>query len=108
MYFRVLVTQTGCICTVPSNSTLISIVPYPTVVIQSSNDSTCVGGNITLTATPVGGAGSCGIQWQKSADSGANWLDIFGANSLIYIISNVVTSLNYRAIYTCSGLGCCN
>jgi hypothetical protein len=107
-YFRVLVTQTGCICTVPSNSTLISVVPYPTVVIQSSNDSTCVGGNITLTATPVGGAGSCGIQWQKSADSGANWLDIFGANSLIYIISNVMSSLNYRAIYTCSGLGCCN
>ena len=64
------------------------IVPYPTVIVESSSDSTCVGGDITLKATPVGGTGSCGIQWQKSADSGANWLDIIGANNLIYTISN--------------------
>jgi hypothetical protein len=107
LYFRVLVAQTGCICTVPSNSTLVSIVPYPTVIVQSSNDSTCVGGNITLTATPVGGTGNCGIQWQKSTNSGATWMDIFGANSLIYTTNATATS-SFKAIYTCSGLGCCN
>lgn len=107
-YFRVLVAQTGCICTVPSNSTLISVVPYPSVLVETSSENTCVGGNITLTAIPVGGTGSCGIQWQKRRDSGANWLDIIGANSRIYTLSNVLISANYRAVYSCLGLGCCN
>jgi hypothetical protein len=39
-YFRVLVTQTGCICTVPSNSTLISVVPYPSVLVEASGENT--------------------------------------------------------------------
>ena len=75
---------------IPTGSYIINmgVLPPLLLLIQSSSDNTCVGGNITLTATPIGGTGSCGIQWQKSADSGANWLDIFGANSLIYTILN--------------------
>ncbi len=107
-YFRVLVMQTGCNCTVTSNSTLVSVVPIPSVSVVSTSSNICTGGSVLLTSTPTGGTGTCTTQWQKSTDNGISWSNIAGATNTTYAVSNATISTRYRAVYSCSGFGCCN
>ena len=107
-YFRVLVMQTGCNCTVTSNSALVTVVSTPSVSIVSTSSNICKGGNILLTSMSTGGTGTCTTQWQQSINNGVSWSNIVGATNVTYSVSNAVISTRYRAVYSCSGSGCCN
>lgn len=107
-YFQVLVMQTGCNCTVTSNSALVSVVPIPSISIVATSSNICTGESISLTSTPAGGTGTCTTQWQKSINNGTSWINIAGETNPTLAVSNVIVSTRYRAVYSCSGSGCCN
>lgn len=107
-YFRARINCTGANCDQGnSTSLLISVVADPLVSVVASATGICVGGNVTLNATPSGGVGTCTIQWQSSSD-GTNWSPIGGATNNTYVTPALSTLARYRAQVNCSGNGCCN
>jgi hypothetical protein len=107
--FRVTVSSTGGIGCGPatSNNTSVTIVNDPVVSVASPPAIVCIGANVTLTATPTVGAGSCTVRWQSSPD-GTTWTTIIGATGNTH---NAVLSATtrYRAqLISCTGNGCCN
>ena len=107
--FRVVVSSSGGLGCNPatSNSVTVSIVADPTVGVTVPTTTVCTGGNITLTANPVGGTGTCSLQWQSSPTSPTAWSPISGATGNTYSTS-LSAGLKYRAQLTCTGSGCCN
>ncbi len=82
----------------------ITVEPDPTISI-SGGATVCVGGSVTLTATPGGGTGTCTIQWQSY--DGANWNDLAGETNATYTPpTSSVGAVQYRATYSCTGGGC--
>ena len=107
-YFRARINCTGANCDQGNAaSVLISVVADPSVSVVASATGVCVGGNVTLNATPSGGVGTCTVQWQSSAD-GTSWSPISGATGNAYITPTLSTLARYRAQINCSGNGCCN
>jgi hypothetical protein len=107
--FRVIVSSSGGLgCNpVTSNAVTVQIVADPVVSITVPSTTICTGGNITLTATPVGGVGTCTTQWQSSNNGGTTWSPISGATGNTFSTA-LNSSLKYRAQLTCTGSGCCN
>jgi hypothetical protein len=107
--FRVVVSSSGGLGCNPatSNAVTVQIVADPVVSITVPSTTICTGGNITLTATPVGGIGTCTTQWQSSNNGGTTWSVISGATGNTYNTA-LNSSLKYRAQLTCTGSGCCN
>ncbi len=97
-------TVNGCSTNAP---TTVTVVADPVVSVVASATGVCVGGNVTLNATPSGGVGTCTVQWQSSAD-GTNWLPIGGATGNTYVTPALNILARYRAQVNCSGNGCCN
>ncbi len=87
-----------------SNEITITVIPEATITTAGAT-TICAGGNATLTATPGGGTGTCGIQWQSSPD-GISWTDISGATNPTLNITALTATTSYHAVYTCSGSGC--
>jgi hypothetical protein len=88
-------------------TTTVSVVADPTVSVVASATGVCVGGNVTLNATPSGGVGTCVVQWQSSPD-GSTWSPISGATGNTYVTPALSALARYRAQVNCSGNGCCN
>jgi large repetitive protein len=108
-YYRVLVISAGDGCGPQTSTTAtVVVVPKPSVVVTTPNQIVCIGAVLTMNATPAGGTGTCGIQWQSSIDAGANWSPISGATSNSYITPPLAANTKYRATFTCNGNGCCN
>jgi hypothetical protein len=109
LQYHVLVSSTGGTGCNPltSDAASVTIVADPVVSITVPSTTICTGGNITLTASPVGGVGTCTTQWQSSADGGGSWSPIGGATGNTYN-TTLNTGLKYRAQLTCTGSGCCN
>jgi hypothetical protein len=107
--FRVVVSSSGGLgCNpVTSSSVTVTIIADPVVTITVPNTTVCTGGNITLTANPVGGTGTCTTQWQSSSNGGVSWSPISGATSNTYN-TTLSAGLKYRAQLSCTGSGCCN
>jgi hypothetical protein len=107
--YRVVVSSTGGLgCTpVTSNAVSAVIVADPVVNITVPTTTICTGGNITLSATPVGGVGTCTIQWQSSPVAVSTWTNVVGATSNTFS-TTLNADLKYRAQLTCTGSGCCN
>jgi hypothetical protein len=107
--FRVIVSSSGGLGCNPatSNPVTVTIIADPVVTITVPNTTVCTGGNITLTASPVGGTGTCTMQWQSSSNGGASWSPIGGATSNTYN-TTLSAGLKYRAQLSCTGSGCCN
>lgn len=82
----------------------VNVVPDPSVSI-SGPSNICIGGAVTLEATPLNGTGSCGIQWQSSPIVANTWTDMEGANSSSLTLTPNI-SMSYRAVYSCDGTGC--
>ncbi|HRK82680.1 MAG TPA: SdrD B-like domain-containing protein, partial [Saprospiraceae bacterium] len=79
----------------------------PTISITPSSSTVCVGGTVTLTATPSNGTGTCTIQWQSGTSSTGPWTNIGGANGTTYSApTSTVGIMYYRTTYTCTGSGC--
>jgi hypothetical protein len=98
---------TGC-SPVTSSNTAVVVVNDPTVSVSISSGIVCVGANVTLTATPTVGVGTCNIQWQSSSD-GIVWAIISGAAGNTYNVASLSATTRYRAqLVSCSGSGCCN
>jgi SdrD B-like domain/Ig-like domain CHU_C associated len=108
-YYRVVVSSSGGLGCNPatSNTATVIIVADPIVNITVPSTTVCTGGNISLSATPVGGIGTCTTQWQSSSNGGTTWSPIAGATSNTYN-TTLSTGLKYRAQLTCTGSGCCN
>jgi hypothetical protein len=109
IYYHVIVSSTGGLGCNPatSNAVTATVVADPIVNITVPSTTVCTGGNITLSATPVGGIGTCTTQWQSSSNGGTTWSPIAGATSNTYNIT-LNAGLKYRAQLTCTGSGCCN
>jgi SdrD B-like domain len=107
-YFRARINCLGANCDQGNaTSVLITVIPDPTVSVLATATGVCVGGNVTLNATPVGGVGTCTVQWQSSSD-GTTWSPIGGATGNSYVTPALSTLARYRAQINCSGNGCCN
>ena len=107
-YYRVVVNQTDRSCTdVISTIATVIVNDLPSVFINTVINTVCIGGAPTLSASPLGGAGTCILQWQSSPN-GVTWTDISGANSASYTPSALNTTIRYRATFTCTASGCCN
>ncbi len=105
VFFRVLITST--VCTVISNNVQLTIVADPSVSVGLQNTPICVGGNVTLNATRIGGIGSCTFQWQSSPN-GTTWTDIGGATLATYTTTPSATTRYRVRLFNCTGIGCCN
>lgn len=109
IYYRVTINQTGSDCVAaPSNAVSVTVVADPSVTVSVPPAIVCEGANITLTATPTVGAGTCTTQWQSSPD-GTTWTNISGATGNTYNVISLGATTRYRAqLVSCSGSGCCN
>jgi SdrD B-like domain len=107
--YRVVVTSSGGLGCNPatSNAVTVVVVADPIVNITVPATTICTGGNITLTANPVGGVGTCTTQWQSSPTALSTWTNIAGATSNTFN-TTLNSGLKYRAQLTCTGSGCCN
>ncbi len=100
----------GEVFTTPVN---VEVVARPTVAVAAPPAALCIGGSVTLTATPSGGTGTCVIYWQRPAASPAgSFEDIPGATGPTYTIPTTQTGtageVKVKARLQCSGNGCCN
>jgi hypothetical protein len=100
------VTATDGIGCTGTGSVTISVVSDPTVSITANTTNVCVGGGALLTATPIGGTGTCTLQWQNNTGSG--WSDISGATATTYNPTSLTANTDYRVVYSCTAPGCCN
>ncbi len=109
IYYRVNIEQTGLGCgTAVSNAPSVTVAAPPSVSVSVPPAIVCTGANVTLTATLTVGAGSCSIQWQSSPN-GTTWTNISGATSTTHNITNLSSTIRYRAqLVACTGSGCCN
>lgn len=109
LYYRVVVTSAsdGCGAQTSTTATVV-VVAKPSVAVTTPNQIVCIGAVLTLNATPSGGTGTCGIQWQDSTDGGSNWNAISGATNNTYTTPPLGANTKYRATFTCNGNGCCN
>ena len=107
--YRVVVASTGGTGCNPATSTntSVTIAADPVVTISTLPTTVCIGANLTLTANPTGGAGTCTIQWQSSPD-GTTWTAISGAIGTTYNVVSASATKRYRALMSCTGNGCCN
>jgi hypothetical protein len=107
-YYRVFINQSPINCPAGSASALVTVVADPTISITTTAATVCTSGGVSLNAIPVGGTGTCGIQWQSSPTSPTSWANISGQTSTTYVTPSLSAGLKYRAVFTCSGNGCCN
>jgi Concanavalin A-like lectin/glucanases superfamily/Bacterial Ig domain len=76
------------------------------VVTVSGSTTVCSGTTATMTASTSGGSGTCGIQWQSSANN-LDWTNISGATANTYTTPGLSATTYYRAVYTCTGNATC-
>jgi choice-of-anchor A domain-containing protein len=105
-YYRVVVNANAGCSNIVSNAATVVIVNDPSVSITATASGICVGGNVTLNATPNGGTGTCTVQWQSF--NGSIWNNIAGATGNNYTTPALSAQTRYRAQVNCSGNGCCN
>jgi hypothetical protein len=105
-YYRVIATDSKG-CTAISSTGTLTTVNDPTVSIVVNSGQVCVGGSASFTGTPVGGLGTCTLQWQSRTGAGV-WTDIAGATGNNYTANAILANADYRAVYSCSAPGCCN
>jgi gliding motility-associated-like protein len=86
---------------------IVTVHPDPTISITADNNDVCEGQPIQLTATIMGGHGTCTIQWQYSDDGGSTWTNI-GTGLTTYDVNTSTSFSNrqYRATYECTSDGC--
>ena len=109
LYYRVVVSSAGNGCGPQTSTTAtVVVVAKPSVAVTTPNQIVCIGAVLTLNATPSGGTGTCGIQWQDSTDGGSSWNPISGATNNTYTTAPLGANTKYRATFTCNGNGCCN
>jgi streptogramin lyase len=107
--YRVVISSSGTNCTTKTSSNaIVTIVPAPSVSVNTPPANVCVGANVTLNANPIVLTGSCSVQWQSSPD-GTTWINISGATGNTYNVTNLSATTRYRAqLVSCTGNGCCN
>ena len=92
----------GCGNSTSSTHTVtVEAVPFINI---SGGTTICLGGSVTLNASPLGGAGTCTVEWQESPQGANTWSNI-GSNSNTLNVSPSV-NMDYRATYSCTGNGC--
>ena len=102
-YATVTLSGSGCI-SVASTTSLVRVVPDPTVTITPNTQIICQGATPTdLVVTPSGGVGTYSYQWYNSLTNTA----IVGATNASYTPSTAtVGTLSYYCVITQSGLAC--
>jgi len=83
--------------------------PMPDIAISTTSDPViCQGATIALSANTSGGIGQCVIQWQRRAPGGSFQNFANGERNLTVGTGFLSSPGNYefRARYTCDGLGC--
>jgi gliding motility-associated-like protein len=90
-----------------SSNVLSLIISENSVIVGQPSDITqCLGGNLPLTISIIGGTGTITYKWQSS-DNGVAWTDIPGANTTTYSPpASTVGTKYYRAIISSDVTGC--
>lgn len=105
-YYRVSITQTGQGCSAnASASSLITVVPDPTILVTGGGISVCNGSTATLNSTVTGGTGTPTYQWQSSINN-STWTNISGATGSSYTTPPMTAARYYRVALTMTGVGC--
>ncbi|MBS1807706.1 MAG: hypothetical protein JST84_05905 [Acidobacteria bacterium] len=96
------VVVTGVCGTQTSATATLTVNTAPTVTSHPANQSSTVGGSATFTAA-ANGTPAPSVQWQVSADGGANFTNIPGATNTVLTVSSLAPSDNgkrYGAVFT--------
>jgi hypothetical protein len=99
----------GCSATLTTGNTANIVVNAAPTVTISGNADVCLGGSVTLTATPAGGAGSpTNFKWERSANAGTSWTTVQNTSSATYATSTGLAIGNYlyKVTLTQSGSNC--
>ena len=102
-YYRCILTSTAtCGTSVTTNCATLTVSSGISISTQPSDVENCAGTQVSFT---VAGTSTQAInyQWQVSNDAGANYNNITGANTAIFVLSNITTSMSnnrYRCIST--------
>jgi hypothetical protein len=105
LYYRLLRNcSAGCTSSI---STPVSVtIVNPSISITASQNTTCIGGAVTLNATTSNTLG-CLLSWQTSINN-SDWTTIVGQTASSYIVpTGTLGSIYYRAVYNCNSLGGC-
>jgi hypothetical protein len=94
---------TGCIANM-SGSAVVTISSTPTITVQPTDQSACVGGSVTFNISATGGTLS--YQWKKSGLNLSNGGAISGATSSSLTITGVVTG-DAATDYSCEVSNSC-
>ncbi len=84
-----------------TNAFIILATPSPITAVAAP-DEVCIQNDVTLTIS--GGALGAEYQWQSSPVGAGTWTNIAGANTQTYVVVDVNTSTDYRAIISCNGV----
>jgi gliding motility-associated-like protein len=90
-----------------SSNVLSLIISENSVIVGQPSDITqCLGGNLPLTISIIGGTGTISYKWESS-DNGVAWTVIPGANTTTYTPpANTVGTKYYRVIISSDVSGC--
>jgi Metallo-peptidase family M12B Reprolysin-like len=102
--YRCLISNATCTTPGTSNAAILTVNTLPNVSASPSNATICVGGSNTFSVSATGTG--IGYQWQLSADGGANYNDIGGANASTYTVSGATIGMNNNR-YRCIVSGTC-
>ena len=104
--FRAVVTNLAGSAT--SNAAILTVTaaaPVLTITPQPADASVVAGATASFTVGGTCSSGTLNIQWQRSADAGATWINIAGAAASTYSLASVIgdNGAQFRAQLDCSG-----
>jgi gliding motility-associated-like protein len=97
--FTYYVTETnGFNCQGAASIITVNVAPFISNNTIAADQTICSGTSAAAftAATPAGGNGTYGYQWQQSTDGGANWNDIPGATASLYNAGAITVTTQYR------------
>jgi len=108
-YYYCIISASGTGCTsVTTNAVTVTVVADPSISVQPSNITECVGGTTALSVTAINGTPSLTYQWYSNTSlSNSGGTSITGANSSTYTpASSTAGNYYYYCVINASGNGC--
>ncbi len=109
IYYRCIIKASDAGCgDLTSGTAKVTIFDRPSLDVKQSVPAVCTDGQVLLSATKTGGAGSCIITWQVNSGSGYIDVPTQPTPDNKYLTPPLKANVKYQATIKCSGSGCCN
>ena len=110
-YYHAVIYSSGTACgSQTSKPAKVEVVGKPIIKLSVPSSTTiCDGGTVTLSAKTDGGV-NCTIKWQKSIDGFVKSIEEVGKGDTYTTptLKKADSKTEYRAVFECSGSGCCD